>query len=101
MSDLLRYDIFLCHGSKEKAVVGPLAQRLLEDRHHNNSQPSTLNPQALGGSDWAQLAFPGLAFPRWRKAGTFRFRDPLNKERRFMPLWLDDLLGGATWTISE
>jgi hypothetical protein len=42
------------------------------------------------GSDWAQL-----------EAGTFRFRDPLNKERRFIPLRFDDALGGATWTISE
>jgi hypothetical protein len=31
------------------------------------------------GSDWAQL-----------ESGTFRFRDPLNKERRFVPLRLDD-----------
>jgi hypothetical protein len=31
------------------------------------------------GSDRAQL-----------EAGTFRFRDPLNKERRFIPLRLDD-----------
>jgi len=31
------------------------------------------------GSDWAQL-----------EAGTFRFRDPLNKERRFIPLRLDE-----------
>ena len=29
--------------------------------------------------DWAQL-----------ESGTFRFRDPLNKERRFLPLRLDD-----------
>ena len=31
------------------------------------------------GSDWAHL-----------EAGTFRFRDPLNQERRFIPLRLDD-----------
>ena len=31
------------------------------------------------GSDWAQL-----------ESGTFRFRDPLNTERRFLPLRLDD-----------
>ena len=31
------------------------------------------------GSDWAQL-----------ESGTFRFRDPLNQERRFLPLRLDD-----------
>ncbi len=30
-------------------------------------------------SDWAQL-----------EAGTFRFRDPLNQERRFIPMRLDD-----------
>ena len=30
-------------------------------------------------SAWAQL-----------EAGTFRFRDPLNRERRFIPLRLDD-----------
>ena len=30
-------------------------------------------------SDWARL-----------EAGTFRFRDPLNKERRFVPMRLDD-----------
>ncbi len=37
-----------------------------------------MSAQAFG-SDWAQL-----------EAGTFRFRDPLNKERRFIPLRLDD-----------
>ena len=31
------------------------------------------------GSDWAHL-----------EAGTFRFRDPLNKERQFIPLRLDN-----------
>ena len=31
------------------------------------------------GSDWAQL-----------ESGMFRFRDPLNKERRFLTLRLDD-----------
>ena len=33
------------------------------------------------GSDWAQL-----------ESGTFRFRHPLNKERRFLPQRLDDLI---------
>ncbi len=37
-----------------------------------------MSAQAFG-SDWAQL-----------EAGTFRFRDPLNHERRFIPLRLDD-----------
>ncbi len=42
------------------------------------------------GSDWAQLACPAVASERRRKSGTFRFRDPPNKERRFLPLRLDD-----------
>ena len=42
------------------------------------------------GSDWTQLVRPAEASSRRRKSGTFRFRDPLNKERRFLPLRLDD-----------
>ena len=39
------------------------------------------------GSDWAQL-----------ESGTFRFRDPLNKERRFLPLRLDNApIKGSGW----
>ena len=45
----------------------------------NGCGTTTLNPQPLGGSDWAQL-----------EAGTLRFRDPLNKDRRFIPLRLED-----------
>jgi hypothetical protein len=29
------------------------------------------------------------------------FRDTLNKDRRFIPLRLDDALGQAAWAISE
>ena len=48
------------------------------------------------GSDAAQLACPAVATRRRRKAGTcgrgnLPFRDPLNKERRFIPLRLDDV----------
>jgi len=50
-----------------------------------------MSAQAFG-SDWAQLACPAVASGRRRKAGTFRFRDPLNQERRFIPLRLDDAL---------
>ena len=35
------------------------------------------------------LACPAIASARRRKVGTFRFRDPLNKERRFIPLRFD------------
>jgi small GTP-binding protein len=53
-----------------------------EDRGRARALPCAralhVGAQAFG-SDWAQL-----------EAGTFRFRDPLNKERRFIPLRLDD-----------
>ena len=46
--------------------------------------PPCLSAHAFG-SDWTQL-----------ESGTFRFRDPLNKERRFLPLRLDDCEIDAT-----
>jgi hypothetical protein len=55
----------------------------------NGCGTTTLNPQPLGGSDWAQL-----------EAGTLRFRDPLNKDRRFIPLRLDDAPIQAPWRSS-
>ena len=96
------FDVFLSHSSKDKEVVRPLAERLREDgvrvwfdeweirpgRQHpakieeglERSRVLVLCMSANAfGSDWAQL-----------ESGTFRFRDPLNKERRFLPLRLDD-----------
>ena len=96
------YDVFLSHSAKDKAVVRPLAERLRADGlkvwfdewvlkpgdsipakieeglEHSRVLVLCMSAQAFG-SDWAQL-----------EAGTFRFRDPLNKERRFIPLRLDD-----------
>ncbi len=77
MPDEFPYDVFLSHSAEDKAVR-PLAERLRADALLNNSQPSTFNSQPPRGSDWVQL-----------ESGTFRFRDPLNKERRFLPLRLD------------
>ena len=70
MSDGFDYDVFLSHSAKDKAVVRPLAERLRADGLPDNSQLSTF-----------------ISEP---PPGTFRFRDPLNKERRFLPLRLDD-----------
>jgi len=97
-----KFDVFLSHSTKDKAMVRPLAERLREDGLNvwfdewmvkpgdsiarkieeglENSRVLVLCMSANAfGSDWAQL-----------EAGTFRFRDPLNKERRFIPLRLDD-----------
>ena len=96
------YDVFLSHSSKDKAVVRPLAERLRQDEvkvwfdeweiKPGDSIPAKIEEGLESsrvlvlcmsanafGSDWAQL-----------ESGTFRFRDPLNKERRFLPLRLDD-----------
>ncbi|MGD0538307.1 MAG: toll/interleukin-1 receptor domain-containing protein [Verrucomicrobiota bacterium] len=97
-----QFDVFLSHGAKDKAVVRPLAERLRQDGltvwfHEWVLKPGDSIPAKIEeglehsrvlvlcmsanafGSDWAQL-----------ESGTFRFRDPLNQERRFIPLRLDD-----------
>ena len=77
MTDNFQYDVFLSHSAKDKAVVRPLAERLLACR-------AVVSASA-----------------RRRKAGTFRFRDLLNpafaqglrrgrQNRRFIPPRLDD-----------
>ena len=97
-----KFDVFLSHSSKDKVVVRELAERLREARlrlwfdeweikpgdsipakiedglEHSRVLVLCMSANAFG-SDWAQL-----------EAGTFRFRAPLNKERRFIPLRLDD-----------
>src|ERR1035437_2088730 len=102
MPDEFQYDVFLSHSAKDKAVVRPLAARLRKDGlkvwfdewvlkpgdsipakieeglEHSRVLVLCMSANAFG-SDWAQL-----------ETGTFRFRDPLNKERRFIPLRLDD-----------
>lgn len=102
MADEFQYDVFLSHSAKDKAVVRPLAERLRADGlkvwfdewvlkpgdsipakiedglEHSRVLVLCMSANAFG-SNWAQL-----------EAGTFRFRDPLNKERRFIPLRLDD-----------
>jgi len=108
MPDVFVYVVFLSHSAKDKAVVRPLAERLRKDWlkvwfdewvlkpgdsiEKNQSKTAKIeeglersrvlvlcmSAQAFG-SDWAQL-----------ESGTFRFRDPLNKARWFLPLRLDD-----------
>src|SRR6185369_3732567 len=96
----------LSHSSKDKEVVREIAERLREDGlrvwfdereikphstkafrekkteeglEHSRVLVLCLSQHAVG-ADWPQL-----------EAGTFRFRDPLNKERRFIPLRLDEV----------
>ena len=62
------YDVFLSHSAKDRAVVRPLAERLRQDGLPAAPQPSTFSLQPASG--------------------------PLNQERRFIPLRLDD-----DWTM--
>jgi len=102
MAGDFNYDVFLSHSAKDKAVVRDIAERLLVDGlrvwlgdweiragehvpvkieeglEHSRVLVLCMSADAFG-SEWAQL-----------EAGTFRFRDPLNKERRFIPLRLDE-----------
>jgi len=102
MPDEFKYDAFLSYSSKDREVVRAVAVRLREDGlrvwfdewkinpgdsipakiedglEHSRVLVLCMSANAFG-SDWAQL-----------EGGTFRFRDPLNKERRFIPLRLDD-----------
>ncbi len=102
MPDDFHFDVFLSPSSKNKPVVRYIAERLKKDGvkvwfdeweikpgdsipakieeglEHSRVLVLCMSANAFG-SDWAQL-----------ESGTFRFRDPLNKERRFLPLRLDD-----------
>lgn len=102
MAEDFQFAVFLSHSSKDKTVVRAVAERLREaglrlwfdewvlkagdsipakieeGLEHSRVLVLCMSANAFG-SDWAQL-----------EAGTFRFRDPLNKERRFIPLRLDD-----------
>jgi hypothetical protein len=97
-----QYDVFLSHSAKDKAVVREIAERLRigglrvwfdewvlkpgdsipskieAGLEHSRVLVLCMSANAFG-SDWTQL-----------EGATFRFRDPLNKERRFIPLRLDN-----------
>ena len=102
MNEHFTFDLFLSHSSKDKEVVRDFANRLRADGLNvwfdewlikpGDSIPAKIEKGLeqsrvlvfcmsanAFGSDWSQL-----------EAGTFRFRDPLNKERRFIPLRLDE-----------
>jgi len=102
MNERFSFDVFLSYSSKDKEVVRPLASRLQEngvrvwfnewelepgDDVSARIQAGLENSRVLVlclsenalGSDWHAL-----------ERQTFRFRDPRNKDRRFVPLRLDN-----------
>ena len=102
MADEFAFDVFLSHSSHDKAIVRPLAERLRQDGlrvwfdewelrpgdsipskieaglEHSRVLVLCMSAQAFG-SDWAQL-----------ESSTIRFREPLNQDRCFIPLRLDE-----------
>src|SRR5688572_7502651 len=92
------YDVFLSHSSKDKPIVLDVANRLRKDGVKvwfddwvilpGDSIPLKIE-EGLEESRILLLFMSGNAFGSdWTQMelSTFRFRDPSNKERRFIPL---------------
>ena len=109
-TETFTHDVFLSHSSKDKAVVRPLAERLRKDGvkvwfdewvlKRGDSIPAKIE-EGLEHARVLVLCMSANAFGSdpagaGLEAGTLRmgqrpFRDPLNKERRFLPRRLDDM----------
>ena len=97
MSDTaFTYDAYLSHSAKDKAVVRPLAERLRKDGL--NVWPVPPERLGVGGFDeWAIAKSESVKGKRASELQPSAFslqpvlRDPLNKERRFILLRLDDI----------
>ena len=103
MNESFECDVFLSHSAKDRAVVRDVAERLRNDGvkvwfdewvlKPGDSIPSKIE-EGLEHSRVLVLCMSARAFgPDWAQleSGTFRFRDPMNKERRFLFLRLDDV----------
>jgi small GTP-binding protein len=101
-TDSFPYDVFLSHSRKDMATVLDLAGRLRKDGLRvwldaweilpGDNIPAKIE-EGLESSRLLLLCMSGNAFGSdWAvlESQTFRFRDPLNKERRFIPLRLDN-----------
>jgi small GTP-binding protein len=103
MADHFSHDVFLNYSSKDQEIVRPVAERLkdaglkvwfdqwelkpgddieakIEDGLANSRVQVLCTSANALGSDWAEL-----------ESYTLRFRDPLNKESRFITFRLDDI----------
>jgi small GTP-binding protein len=101
MADDFRYDVFISHSSKDNLVVRALAERLRDDGLRVWLDDWELKPgdnilhkieEGLEHSRVLLLCMSANAFASdWAtlESQTFRFRDPLNQQRRFIPLRLD------------
>jgi len=102
MPDSFTHDVFLSYSTKDTAAVHELAERLKRDGLRVWLDAWEIKPgdpilkrveDGLEASRVLVLVMSQHAFASdWTtlESGTFRFRDPTNKERRFIPLRLDD-----------
>jgi hypothetical protein len=102
MSEQFAFDVFLSHSQRDASTARELAHRLQEDGLRVCSgdgmikagqDVSTSLEEGLERSRVLVLCMSANAFgEEWGQleAGTFRFRDPRDNERRFIPLRLDD-----------
>ncbi len=102
MAETFTYDVFLSHSAKDKATVRKLAQRLKKDGLRVWFDEWEIQPgdnilgkidEGLEQSRVLVLAMSKHAFAAdWvtLERHTALFRDPSNRERRFIPLRLDD-----------
>jgi small GTP-binding protein len=100
--EVFNYDVFLSHCTKDKHAVRELAERLKRDglrvwfsewEIHHGDLVEEITQKGLEYSRVLLLCMSQTAFSsEWAtmESGTFQFRDPTNKERRFIPLRLDD-----------
>ncbi len=96
------YDVFLSYSAKDREVVRELAERLRGDGLRVWFNKWVVEPgdailkrieDGLGVSRVLVLCMSKHGFEsEWAavESGAFRFRDPANKDRRFIPLRLDD-----------
>src|SRR5829696_9016812 len=101
MADDFTYDVFLSHSPKDKATVRALAERLRADGLRvwyfewmlkRGDDIVAKVEEALERSRALVLCVSANAFgSSWAalEKQTLRFRDPLNTQRRFIPLRLD------------
>ena len=76
MSNDFQFDVFLSHSAKDKAVVRPLAERLRQDGRQGKAEFRRQKAKVgIHPSSFFLHPFPCA---------------PLNQERRFIPLRLDD-----------
>src|SRR5258707_208292 len=97
MSETFLFDVFLSYSARDKDIVRPLAERLKQSGLGVWFEPDDPSPPKIeAGLEQSRVLVLCMSAntigPHWStlESQTFPFRDPLNKDRRFVLLRLDD-----------